>query len=169
MRDKELDTATQIEINDLERAVTSIEKILNKSGTIRVTDFGIWGMSKDEIIPLGYNPWLEIDGTEDVGMPREPDKFRAEGTDLVFKGIDAPEGFWDSPNRGKVITRNRRGILQKFGAGVYVFKDRIELRGLIPTHVLGLPGDKSCSGPDLSPALRRENRGSFVYLGRESE
>ena len=159
-----LDPETRTEIDDLERAVTSIEKMLDKhSGRIVVNDGGIWGIGKDEIAPLGYNPWLETDGSDDIGMPRELAKFRIEGTDKVIKGIGVPEGFWESPNRGEVITRNRRGILQKFGVKVYVFKDKIEIRGFIPTQVLPLPNvDSQPDAGEPAVAYRTSRRGPII-------
>ncbi|MDO8568902.1 MAG: hypothetical protein Q7R57_09365, partial [Dehalococcoidales bacterium] len=163
-----LEPETRAEIDDLERAVTSIEKMLDKqSGRIVVNDGGIWGIGKDEIVPLGYNAWLETDGSDDIGMPREPAKFRIEGTDKVMTGIDVPEGFWDSTNRREVITRNRRGILQKFGVKVYVFKEKIEIRGFIPTQVLPLPNVDS--QPDVGEpavAYRTSRRGPIISSAR---
>lgn len=162
-----LDPETHAEIDDLERAVTSIKKMLDKySGRIVVTDFGIWGIGKDEIMPLGYNAWLETDGTDDIGMPREPTKFRIEGTDKVIKGIDAPEGFWDSTNRLEVITKNRRGMLQKFGVRVYVFKEKMEIRGLISAQVLALPKGDSCSQVEEPVAYRTDRRGPIIDSAR---
>lgn len=164
-----LDPETHAEIDDLERAVTSIKKMLDKySGRIVVTDFGIWGIGKDEIMPLGYNAWLETDGTDDIGMPREPTKFRIEGTDKVIKGIDAPEGFWDSTNRLEVITKNRRGMLQKFGVRVYVFKEKMEIRGLISAQVLALPKGDSCSQVEEPVAYRTDRRGPIIDSARGS-
>jgi len=163
-----LDPETQAEIDDLERAVTSIEKMLDKySGRIVVNDFGIWGIGKDKIAPLGYNAWLETDGSDDIGMPREPAKFRIEGTDLVAKGIDAPEGFWESSNRREVITKNRRGMLQKFGVRLYVFKEKMEIRGFIPTQVLSVPNGDSCSDvEEPAAAYRTDRRGPIIYSAR---
>jgi hypothetical protein len=163
-----LDPETRAEIDDLERAATSIEKMLDKhSGRIVVNDGGIWGIGKDEIAPLGYNAWLETDGSDDIGMPREPAKFKVEGTDLVVKGIDVPDGFWDSTNRGEIITRNRRGILQKFGVKVYGFKEKMEIRGFIPTQVLSLPNGDSCSDvEEPAMAYRTDRRGPIIYSAR---
>ena len=53
-----------------------------------------------------------------------------------MKAILPPEGFSLSENPEEAITKNMRAILQKFGTKVYVFRDRIELRSLIPTQVI---------------------------------
>ncbi len=159
---------TQAEIDDLEHAITSIEKMLDEcSGRIIVNDLGIWGIGKDEIAPLGYNAWLETDGSDDIGMPREPAKFKVEGTDLFIKGIDVPDDFWEANNRTAVITRNRRGILQKFDVKVCVFHDKIEIRGFIPTQVLSLPnGDSVPDVEEFPVAYRTDRRGPIICSAR---
>ena len=73
------------------------------------------------------------------------DTFRIEGTDLVMRGIDAPLGFWecnDLQERQEVIKRNLRAILQLFNIKVFIFPERVEVRGTIPTQVLDMSSHK---------------------------
>jgi len=132
-----LSPEAQAEIVELENSITSIEGMLDShSGNVLSTDFGIWGLTGDKIAPLGYNPWLETDCRNEIGQARETGTIRIEGTDLKMKAILPPEGFWLSENPGEAITKNVRAVLQKFGTRVYVFRDRIEVRGLIPTQII---------------------------------
>ena len=59
-----------------------------------------------------------------------------EGTDLKIRAIGPPEGFWVSGNPVEVVKKNIRAILQKFGIRVYMFRDRIEVRGLIQSQII---------------------------------
>ena len=61
-----------------------------------------------------------------------------EGTDLKMRGINPPPEFWltEPQDRSKQIKRNIRAILQFFDIKVFVYPDRVEIRGAIPTQVL---------------------------------
>lgn len=128
---------SEAEIIELENSIRSREDMLDSSsGNLLVTDFGIWGFIGDKVTPLGYNPWLETDCKNKIEQVRESDYIRIEDTDLKMQAINPPEGFWMSENPGETIKKNMRAILQKLGIRVYVFRDRIELRGLIPSQVI---------------------------------
>lgn len=124
------------EIAEVENTIKSIEEMLDTSGSLLVSDFGIWGYKGDTVAPLGYNPWLETECKNEVGRLREMDYVGVEGTDLKIRAIGPPEGFWFSENPVEVIKKNIRAILQKFGIRVYMFRDRIEVRGLIPSQII---------------------------------
>ena len=72
-----------------------------------------------------------------------------------MQAINPPEGFWCSENPGEIIKKNIRAILQKFGTKVYVFKDKIEVRGLLPTEIIARsPGDKRSDRELIIPSVR---------------
>ena len=81
------------EITEVENTIKSIEEMLDTSGSLLVSDFGIWGYTGDKIAPLGYNPWLETECRNEVGRLRETDYVGVEGTDLKIRAIGPPEGF----------------------------------------------------------------------------
>ena len=145
------------EIAEVENTIKSIEKMLDASGSLLVSDFGIWGYTGDTVAPLGYNPWLETECKNEVGRLREMGYVRVEGTDLKIKAIGPPEGFWFSENPVEVIKKNIRAILQKFEIRVYVFRDRIEVRGLIQSQIIKTAiGDKPPSREPIIPSVRGE-------------
>ena len=89
-----------------------------------------------------------------IGDVTEMDSFGIEGTDLLIKGIDTPPGFWECENpaeRDERIKRNMRAILQFFNIRVFVFSDRVEIRGAIPTQVLR--DEKSDSDDSIAPII----------------
>jgi len=151
-----LSPEARAEIVELENSITLIEDILNNlSGNVLITDFGIWGLEGDKMAPLGYNPWLETECKNEIGQVRERDYVRIEGTDLKMQAINPPEAFWFSENPGEIIKKNIRAILQKFGTKVYVFRDRIEVRGLIPMEIITVSlGDKRSDRELIIPSVR---------------
>ena len=58
-------------------------------------------------------------------------------------------------NPGEIIKKNIRAILHKFGTKVYVFRDRIEVRGLIPMEIITVSlGDKRSDRELIIPSVR---------------
>ncbi|MFC1902753.1 recombinase family protein [Chloroflexota bacterium] len=151
-----LSPEARLEIAELENSIKMIEEILgNSSRNISVTDFGIFGRQGDTIAQLGYNPWSETEGKSEIGQVRETDYVYIEGTDLKMQSINPPEGFWSSENKGEVIKDNIRSLLQNVNIKVYVFKDRIEVRGLIPTETISLSSKtKRERGELIIPSVR---------------
>ena len=153
-----LSPEARLEIAELENSIRVIEDILDRSSrNIHITDFGIFGTKGDMLAPLGYNPWSETEGKNEIGQVRETDYIFVEGTDLEMRSINPPEGFWYSENRGEGIKNNIRSLLQNFGIKVYVFKDRIRVRGLIPTEIISLSSKvKRLDRELIIPFVRRE-------------
>jgi hypothetical protein len=72
-----------------------------------------------------------------------------------MRSINPPESFWSSENKGEIIKNNIRSLLQNFGIKVYVFKDRIEVRGLMPTEIISLSSETKRSDRELIiPSVR---------------
>jgi len=97
------------------------------------------------ISPTGFNTWREYDGKLAIGEVTEKDVFRIEGTDKVMRGIDVPPEFWECNDRQEQeekLKRNLRAILQLFNIKVFVFPERAEIKGAIPTQVLELSTKK---------------------------
>jgi len=135
-----IDPSELSELSTLESRIIIVKEILSR-GSLSLTEFGIFGSIGDEYIPAGFNAWRECDGKLTIGELTEMDTFRIEGTDKVMRGIDAPPGFWeceDLQKREENINRNLRAILQFFNIKVFVFPERIEIKGAIPTQVLDM-------------------------------
>jgi len=148
----------------LEVRITRVKDILSQ-GTLRITEFGIFGELGDEYIPAGFNAWRECDGELAIGEVTEMDTFRIEGTDKVMRGVDAPPGFWeceDPQKQAERIKKNMRAILQLFDIKVIVFPERVEIKGAIPTQILekSINKEETATAPinsSPSPLLERGN------------
>ena len=124
-----------------EERINRIKDILS-SGQIYISEFGLFGAKSDEYLPAGFNAWRESDGKLAIGEFRESDCIPVAETDLVMRGIDAPPGFWkcrDLQGRDEHIKRNLRGVLQLFQVKVFIFPNRVEIRGAIPTQLIEFP------------------------------
>jgi site-specific DNA recombinase len=140
-----IDPSELTRLSEMENRITMVKDILSK-GMLSLTEFGIFGLIGDEYIPIGFNTWRECDGKLAIGEIAEMDTFPIEDTDMVMRGINAPAGFWeceDPGERNNLINRNLRAILQLFNVKVFVFPERIEIRGTIPTQFLDMPARKS--------------------------
>ena len=143
-----IDPAALTELTVLEDRITVIKDILSK-GTLTLTEFGIFGMKGDVYAPAGFNAWRDTDGRLAIDEFSEQDAFPIEGTDLVIRGINAPEGFWqcDDPNeREETIKKNLRAILQLFNIKVIVFPERVEVQGAIPLQRLTISSQEESVG-----------------------
>jgi hypothetical protein len=139
------------ELTVLEDRIAMIKDILSK-GTLTLTEFGIFGMAGDKYAPAGFNAWRESDGKLAIGEVSEQDSFPIEGTDLVMRGIDAPEGFWQCDNsneREEMIKRNLRAILQLFNIKIIVFPERVEVHGAIPVQKITISSQKESLGAPI--------------------
>jgi len=153
-----IDPSDLTELAILDDRIAVVKDILSK-GNLILTEFGIYGIIGDEYVPTGFNAWRESDGRLAIGEVTEMDTFRIEGTDKVMRGIDAPPRFWecdDLQEREEKIKRNMRAILQLFNIKVYVFPERAEIRGAIPTQVLEMSFHKQAQTAPVinSPSLR---------------
>ena len=93
------------------------------------------------------------------------DYVEVEGTDLKIRAIGPPEGFWGSQNPVEVIKKNIHAILQKFGIRVYVFRGRIEVRGLIQSQIIKTAiGDKPPSRELIIPSVKGRDKGDRVTI-----
>ena len=89
--------------------------------------------------PDGFNVSLEHGGELVLGEMPEKDIFRFEMTDMVVRAVDALPGFQkcDNPSeREEEIKRNMREILQLFNIRVLIYRERVEIKGAIPTQIL---------------------------------
>jgi len=152
-----IDPSELDELSKLESRIALVKDILSK-GNLSLTEFGIFGSMGDEYVPAGFNAWRESEGKLTIGEVTEMDIFRVEGTDMVMRGIDVPPAFWecDGPQeQEEKIKRNLRAILQLFNIKVFVFPERVEIRGAIATQVLETSSHKQAQTAPVinSPSL----------------
>ena len=89
---------------------------------------------------MGFNAWRESDGRPAIGEVTRMDTFQEKGRNIVVRGIDAPPEYWECNDReqDENINRNLRALFQFFGIKVFVFPERVEIRGDIPTQMLDI-------------------------------
>jgi len=141
-----LNPELRAELDSLEQSIASLEKALDgKAGRILLTELGILM----ESIPEGAIASIGLpampDGTPALGAWDEPamaqleNFFRLGYNGPLIRMVDAPE----VPSLLEVsrdrVWQTIRGFLESFKIKVYVFRDRVEIRGLIPIEVLEIP------------------------------
>lgn len=163
---RNLDPAESTDLAEVENCIAFVKEVL-EAGELTLSDFGIFGQKGFKYFPAGFNAWMETDGELAIGEVVDMATIKFEGLEgAIFKGIVAPtelgEGE-DPEERRTVITRNLRAILQKFGIGVLVFPDKVEVRGGIPTQVLDLSGPQpEPTGPIISFDCRTDKPTSAI-------
>jgi len=142
------------ELAVLEDKIRLIREIIGK-GRFDVTEFGLFASYDDCYTPVGFNAWRETDGKMAIGEVWEMDSFGIEGTDLKMRGIDVPPEFWEAGPEEQLqrIEQNMRAILQFFNIKVFVFPERVEIRGAISTQVLTREESKQSESPGPSPMV----------------
>ncbi len=148
-----VDPSTLTELGILNERINMVREVMSR-GELTLTEFGIFGLVSDQMVPMGFNAWQETDGKLAVGEVTDQDAFPIEGTDLVMRGISAPAGFWqceDPKEQDETIKRNLRAILQLFNVRVYVFPERVEIQGAIPLEAFEVPAKDT---PTCAPITR---------------
>ena len=133
-----IDPAELTELSSLESRISMIKDMLNH-GALFLSEFGIFVLSEDGYIPVGFNAGREPDGKLAIGEKSEMDVFQPEGSDKTYWGISAPPEYRackDKKKRAEMVTRNMRGILQFFHIKVFVYPDHAEIKGAIQPQAL---------------------------------
>jgi hypothetical protein len=69
----------------------------------------------------------------------------------------------------ETVWRNIRRVFERLGIKVYVFHDRVEIRGFIPTEVIDIPGSgKGTNRGPIIPLARGLGGWIKIVLPRES-
>jgi len=141
-----LNPALRAELDNLEQSIASLEKALDgKAGRILLTALGIWmeGIPEAAIASIAL-PNMP-DGTPAVGAWDEPamvqleNFFRLGYNGPLIRMVDAPEVCSVLQVPRDRVWQTIQGFLESLDIKVYVFRDRVEIRGLIPTEVLEMP------------------------------
>ncbi|MFH1382856.1 MAG: recombinase family protein [Chloroflexota bacterium] len=157
----------RMELDEVERSIDSLEKALDgKSGRILLTEIGIW-MEK---IPEGafaqfYQPIGNGFDSITVGAWDEPAMVRLEN--FFRLGYNGPlvemveENKVSAPRQvpRELVWQTLRGFLDTLRIKVYIFRDRAEIRGLIPPEVLEIPRDTERSRRGAITCSARGQRG----------
>ena len=165
---KNIAPSTLAEISLLEERIKVVQDVL-KQGKVLVSEFGIFARLGDKYVPVGYNAFRETDGEYAMGDAADDDTFKVEGTDKVLQGIAAPVGFYecaDDTERVERIKHNMRAILELFSIRVYIYPERIEIKGTIPEQVLEWPSKaQEPTASIIGSASLAKGRGNIFGMG----
>ena len=138
-----LNPRERIELDELESAIMSLEKKLSsKSAKVLLTELGVITVDFAEDWIAGYGIPLGMTGLENYTAIETPDMLKIPEIGLNMKIVEKPDtegSSWDFEITRDAIKNNIREIFDRLGIKVYLFRDRIEIRGYIPTEVLGMP------------------------------
>jgi site-specific DNA recombinase len=153
-RQQSIDPSTMMEIIDTQARIKAVKEIMDK-GSLQLNPLGFFGLLGDKYIPVGFNPWHDMDDKAEIGELSGLIDRKIPGIDIVIKSMTPQSLIQASPSeRMELLKKNWRGILQLFDIHVTVFNDRIEIRGLIPPQVVDIPGKKQSEGAPISHSVR---------------
>jgi site-specific DNA recombinase len=133
-----LDPQVGIDLDALQQGIVSLEKALDgKSGRLLLTELGIWAESVPEDwiaghVVLPHGAWDEPGALEGL------DVIRIGDTGPIIRMVDSPGVFCNLEVPREIVWQNIRNVLEWLCIRVYVFHDRVEMRGFIPTEVMDI-------------------------------
>ena len=134
------------ELDNLEQSIASLEKALDgKAGRFLLTELGILmeGISEVAIasiaLPTMPDGALAVGAWDEPAMAQLENFFRLGYNGPLIRMVDAPEVLSCLEVSRDRVWQNIRDFLESFDIKVYVFRDRVEIRGLIPTELVEIP------------------------------
>ena len=129
-----------MELDKLEQQIAMLENAVDGKPGSRVflTEFGAWALEMPESAPFTGPLSLAGGGNffEDSFLD-PPGFFRIGGT--LYRMEDGLVPATEFPR--EKVRQNIRRTFEGLGIKVYVFRDRVEIRGFIPTEVMDIPGE----------------------------
>jgi len=142
-----------MELDELEQQIAMLENTVDGKPGSRVflTEFGAWALELPEGAAFAGTPSLAAGGNlfEDSFLD-PPGFFRIGGT--LYRMEDGLVPAMEFPR--EKVRQNIRRTFEGLGIKVYVFRDRVEIRGFIPTEVMDIPGETghAMGGPIICSA-----------------
>ena len=130
-----LNPQVKTELDDLERTIAYLEKVVEgKAGKLSLTEIGVWVDNTDWV--GGYKmssigSWDEPD-TFDIG------EFRLGEKGPVMRMVDGHPRSNAEVSR-ETVYQNIRHVFELLQIRVYVFRDRIEMKGYFPKGTIEIP------------------------------
>jgi hypothetical protein len=146
------------EIGDLDKAIASLEETINSSSVkILLTELGVQVLHIPEDWIVGHDSPVEAAGLENWNVIEGPGILRIPELGMTMNVVDGPEVNSNFEVTGETIWSNIRDIFNRLNIKVYVFKDKVEIRGNIPTEIIDIPEETThskggpiiCSGRGL--------------------
>jgi hypothetical protein len=142
-----------MELDELEQQIAMLEHTVDGKPGNRVflTEFGAWALELPEDPAFTGTLSLAAGGNffEDSFLD-PPGFFRIGGT--LYRIEDSLLPAMEFPR--EKVRQNIRRTFEGLGIKVYVFRDRVEIRGFIPTEVMDIPGETgyATGGPIICSA-----------------
>jgi hypothetical protein len=131
----------------LDQAIASLEKTLNsESAKILLTELGVQVSHIPEDWIVGHDSPGEVDGLGNWTVLEAPDTLRIPEMGMTMSIVDGPEVNWNLEVTRDTIWRNIREIFKWLNIKVYIFNDRIEIGGNIPTEIMDIPSEANHPG-----------------------
>ena len=157
-----LDPGVKADLDEIEKVIASLENtIAGKSGKLLLTELGIWV----DKMPDAMETWI-VNSIPTVDRWDDPNALHDTGLLQIgkygpeFSVVEGP-AQWNVEVSRETLWRNIRSFLKWLCIKVYVFSDRAEVRGFIPTEVIDFPdvGDISKRAAIIPSAIPK-GRGS---------
>lgn len=150
-----LDPHIGIELDDLELSIALLEKAVDgKSGRLLLTELGIRAESLPEDIITGSMLPAEC-AWDEPGTPEGSDFVRIGNAGPVLMMVDRPVEYCNLEIPRQTVEQNIRKTLESLGVRVYLFHDRAEIRGFIPTELMDIPhGTEHMKGEAIISSVR---------------
>ncbi|MFC1902562.1 recombinase family protein [Chloroflexota bacterium] len=132
-----LDPGVKADLDEIEKVIASLENtIAGKSGKLLLTELGIW-LDK---MPDAMETWIvnsipTVDSWDDPNALHDTGLLQIGKYGPEFSVVEGP-AQWNVEVSKETLWRNIRSFLKWLGIKVYVFSDRAEVRGFIPTEVI---------------------------------
>ncbi len=88
---------------------------------------------------VGYDAPGDAVGLENWAVVESPSTLRIPEAGVTMRIVDEPEVKWNFEVTRDPIWRNINEAFDRLGIKVYIFNDRVEIRGHIPTDVINIP------------------------------
>ena len=149
----------------MDQAIASLEKTLNsESAKILLTELGVQVSHIPEGWITGYDVTGAADGLENWAVVEAPDTLRIPELGMTMSIVDGPEVNWNFKVTRDTIWRNIRDIFNRLNIKVYIFNDRVEIRGRIPTETIDIP--QEATHPKREPIICSA-RGSGGWISHD--
>jgi site-specific DNA recombinase len=156
-----LDPRAGMELDELEQQIARLEKVVDgKSGPVMLTELGILATDMPPYGVIAFPAVGDPENSVTVGAWDEPtmiqmeDFFRLGDNGPLVRMVDGPGSSAAEVPR-EMVWQNIRRTFETFSIRVYVFRDRVEIRGFIPTEVMDIPrGGDRIRGGSIIPSVR---------------